>query len=297
MLLAAGIVASVSILAGRSSAPALIFPQQVAIVCGSANGEITILKADGVFTGGAAVTLSDTVQPAIAKVRAVGATVTAPDLQTIVNTTLLAIKALVDASSLQKQGRSGRGDRYGDSRVQRGDFDEPSRRGTAGCRVDAACGARVMKRIRVALSGSGFRLGALQATADAGYTIVERADSSGGSIIASLDASGMPLDVMRQMLMDLDWPRMIDFSLWAVIRHQALCSGDAPLKYLLELTNGRTFAQLDVDLKVITANLLTEREFQFSKESTPEVPVALAARERVDPDRVRAGRRGRRPDG
>ncbi|MBE2967890.1 hypothetical protein IMT09_07180 [Burkholderia cepacia] len=113
MLLAAGIVASVSILAGRSSAPALIFPQQVAIACGAANGEIAILKADGVFTGGAAVTLSDTVQPAIAKVCAVGATVTAPDLQTIVNTTLPAIKALVDASSLQKQGRSGCGDRYG----------------------------------------------------------------------------------------------------------------------------------------------------------------------------------------
>ncbi|HHT8992751.1 TPA: hypothetical protein ACT5B2_003795 [Burkholderia cenocepacia] len=100
MLLAAGIVASVSILAGCSSAPALTFPQQVAIACGAANGEIAILKADGVFTGGAATTLNDTVQPAIAKVCAVGATVTTPDLQTIVNATLPAIKALVDASSL-----------------------------------------------------------------------------------------------------------------------------------------------------------------------------------------------------
>ncbi|WP_175946587.1 hypothetical protein [Burkholderia pyrrocinia] len=103
MLLAAGIVASVSILAGCSSAPALAFPQQLAIACGAANGEIAILKADGVFTGGAATTLNDTVQPAIAKVCAVGATVTAPDLQTIVNTTLPAIKALVDASSLQNK--------------------------------------------------------------------------------------------------------------------------------------------------------------------------------------------------
>ncbi|MBR7929375.1 hypothetical protein [Burkholderia ambifaria] len=100
MLLAAGIIASVSILAGCSSAPALTFPQQLAIACGAANGEIAILKADGVFAGGAATTLNDTVQPAIAKVCAVGATVTAPDLQTIVNSTLPAIKALVDASSL-----------------------------------------------------------------------------------------------------------------------------------------------------------------------------------------------------
>ena len=100
MLLAAGIVASVSILAGCSSAPALTFPQQLAIACGAANGEIAILKADGVFTGGAATTLNDTVQPAIAKACAVGATVTTLNLQTIVNDTLPAIKSLVDASSL-----------------------------------------------------------------------------------------------------------------------------------------------------------------------------------------------------
>ena len=139
-----------------------------------------------------------------------------------------------------------------------------------------------MKPIRVALSGSGFRLGAhlgaLQAIVDAGYTIVELAGTSGGSIIAALFAAGMPLDVMREILMALDWSRMMRFSPWAVIRHQALCTGDALLKYLTELTDGKTFAQLDVDLKVIAANLLTEQEFQFSKASTPDVPVALAAR-------------------
>lgn len=100
MLLAAGIATSVSILAGCGSAPALMFPQQVAIACGAANSEIAILKADGVFTGGAAATLNDAVQPAIAKVCAVGATVTSIDLQTIVDSTLPAVKALIDASSL-----------------------------------------------------------------------------------------------------------------------------------------------------------------------------------------------------
>lgn len=138
------------------------------------------------------------------------------------------------------------------------------------------------KPIRVALSGSGFRLGAhlgaLQAIEDAGFTIVEIAGTSGGSIIASLFAAGMPLDVMRQILMGLDWSRMMGFSLWALLRHQALCSGDALLQYLLQVTGGKTFGQLDVDLKVIAANLLTEREFLFSRESTPDVPIALAAR-------------------
>ncbi|KVN08198.1 exotoxin [Burkholderia stagnalis] len=139
-----------------------------------------------------------------------------------------------------------------------------------------------MKPIRVALSGSGFRLGAhlgaLQAIADAGYTVVELSGTSGGSIIASLFASGMPLDVMRQLLMEMDWSRMMSFSPWALIRRQALCTGDALLQYLLGTTNGKTFAELELDLKVIAANLLTEREFQFSKQTTPDVPIALAAR-------------------
>ncbi|MGS1004680.1 hypothetical protein ACVCH0_24095 [Burkholderia glumae] len=100
MLLAASIVALAFLLIGCGSTPTLTFPQQVAIACGAANGEIAILKADGVFTGGAADTLNNTVQPAIAKVCAVGATVTSPDLQTIVDSTLPAIKDLVDASSL-----------------------------------------------------------------------------------------------------------------------------------------------------------------------------------------------------
>ncbi|MEK6369023.1 MAG: hypothetical protein V4803_22525 [Burkholderia gladioli] len=100
MLLAAGLVALAFLLIGCGSTPTLTFPQQVAIACGAANGEIAILKADGVFTGGAADALNKTVQPAIAKVCAVGATVTSPDLQTIVNSTLPAIKDLIDASSL-----------------------------------------------------------------------------------------------------------------------------------------------------------------------------------------------------
>ncbi|NDV77327.1 patatin-like phospholipase family protein [Burkholderia cenocepacia] len=139
-----------------------------------------------------------------------------------------------------------------------------------------------MKPIRVALSGSGFRLGAhlgaLQAIEEAGFTIVELAGTSGGSIVAGLYASGLPLDVMRQMLMEVDWSRMMSFSPWTLIRQQALCSGEALLEYLTGVTAGKTFAELEIDLKVIATDLLSEREFQFSREATPDVPIALAAR-------------------
>ncbi|MGA7781154.1 MAG: patatin-like phospholipase family protein [Paraburkholderia sp.] len=139
-----------------------------------------------------------------------------------------------------------------------------------------------MKPIRVALSGSGFRLGAhlgaLQAIEDAGYEVVELAGTSGGSIIASLYASGMPLDVLRELCMSLDWSPMMSFSPWTLVTKQSLCSGDALLQYLEKLTDGKTFADLSIDLKVIASDLLTEKEFLFSRATTPDASIALAAR-------------------
>jgi len=88
------------------TAPTLTFPQQVAIACGAANGEIAILKADNVFTGGAAKTLTDTVQPAVDKVCSAGASVTKHDLQTVVNATLPLVKSVVDTSSLPQDKKN-----------------------------------------------------------------------------------------------------------------------------------------------------------------------------------------------
>jgi hypothetical protein len=96
--LAAGLVALA--LSACAGAPTLTFANQVAIACGAANGEIAILKGDGVFTGGAEKTLTETVQPAVDKVCSAGASVAKPDLQSIVNATLPLVKSLVDSSSL-----------------------------------------------------------------------------------------------------------------------------------------------------------------------------------------------------
>jgi NTE family protein len=80
-----------------------------------------------------------------------------------------------------------------------------------------------MKPIRVALSGSGYRLsahlGALQAIADSGYDVVEYASTSGGSIVSACLASGMTLSQMREMCMSLDWSKYMSFSLapWTLI--------------------------------------------------------------------------------
>ncbi|MCX5545702.1 patatin-like phospholipase family protein [Paraburkholderia sp. CNPSo 3076] len=138
------------------------------------------------------------------------------------------------------------------------------------------------KRIRVALSGSGFRLGAhlgaLQAIVDAGYEIVELAGTSGGSIVAAMFAGGMKLTDMRELCMRLDWSPIMRFSPWAVLRHQALCTGKELEAFLERGTAGRTFIDSSVELKIIAADLLTEREFLFSRATTPTVPIAVGAR-------------------
>ena len=105
MLLAAGFVA-LALSACNGSAPTLTFAQQVSIACGAVQGEVAILGSDGVFTGGAANTLKNTVQPAVDKVCAAGATVTKPDLQAIVNTTLPLVKTFVDSSSLARDKKN-----------------------------------------------------------------------------------------------------------------------------------------------------------------------------------------------
>jgi NTE family protein len=140
----------------------------------------------------------------------------------------------------------------------------------------------VTKPIRVALSGSGFRLGAhlgaLQAIEDAGYEVVEIAGTSGGSIVASLYASGMTLDGLRQLCMTLNWAPYMTFSPWAILTRQVLCTGNALLDFLTRQTAGKRFSDLAIDLKCIASDLVTESEFQFSRHNTPDMSIALAAR-------------------
>ena len=141
-----------------------------------------------------------------------------------------------------------------------------------------------MKPIRVALSGSGFRLpahvGALAAIEDAGYTVAQLAGTSGGSIVAALYAAGASTDELRELCLAMDWSPMMAPTLWSILRGQAWSSGKRMLGFLGEQTEGMTFADLDpdIDLRIISADLAGEREFVFDRENTPDVKIALAAR-------------------
>jgi len=139
-----------------------------------------------------------------------------------------------------------------------------------------------MRPIRVALSGSGFRfpahVGALLAIRDAGFTPIEYAGTSGGSIVAVLAACGMDLDAMKELTLHRDWSDMLTFSPWPALRGRGYCSGNALLDWLKNQTFGATFNELTTPLTIMASDAVTETGFEFSKTTTGTTSVAFAAR-------------------
>ncbi|MBU7436531.1 patatin-like phospholipase family protein [Paraburkholderia fungorum] len=139
-----------------------------------------------------------------------------------------------------------------------------------------------MKPIRVALSGSGFLLpahvGALRAVESAGFSPIEYAGTSGGSIVAMLAAAGMNLADLEKLALTFDWSPMMSFSLINLARMKSYSSGQPLLDFLMRETGGMSFRGLSVQLKIMASNIGTKAPFVFSNELTPDAQIALAAR-------------------
>ncbi len=137
------------------------------------------------------------------------------------------------------------------------------------------------KEIQVALSGSGFKfpahVGALKAIEERGYKVSRIAGTSGGSIIASLYASGMSINEMVELSMNQDWSFTLKWSPLAVF-NKAYCNGNALRSYLIDKTKGRTFEDLDMDLLIEASDIRNECGIEFSKTNTPRMRIADAAR-------------------
>jgi NTE family protein len=139
-----------------------------------------------------------------------------------------------------------------------------------------------MKPIRVALSGSGTKapshVGALQAVVDAGFTIIELAGTSGGALISALYACGMPLSQLHNLSMTMDWAPLMAGSLMSILTGKGYSSGNALLQFMLTNTGGQTFAQLPIDLTIMSSDVSNEYPYIFSQSLTPQTQVALAGR-------------------
>lgn len=138
-----------------------------------------------------------------------------------------------------------------------------------------------MNPIRIALSGSGYKfpahVGALIAIRDAGFTPIEYAGTSGGSLIAALAASGMPLDEMRELTLNRDWSSMLTFNPVALFSG-GYCNGNNLLKFIKEKTKYKTFRDLRVDLTIVASDVASESSLVFNKYNTPDVFIGKAAR-------------------
>jgi NTE family protein len=139
-----------------------------------------------------------------------------------------------------------------------------------------------MKPIRVALSGSGFKfpalVGALNAIVDAGYEVKELAGTSGGSIVCVLYAAGMPLDTLKYLALHHDWSGMLSFNVWSLFTKMGYCSGNDLHDFLIDNTQAKTFNDLQIDLTVVASDITFLKPYIFSKRTTPECPIGMAAR-------------------
>ena len=85
------------------TAPTLTFPQAVSLACTDGNAVFSIMKTDGMLTGGALNTFDTQVTPDFNKVCAAGATVTAANLLNLTNAMAPAVKAIVNSSNASQQ--------------------------------------------------------------------------------------------------------------------------------------------------------------------------------------------------
>ncbi len=139
-----------------------------------------------------------------------------------------------------------------------------------------------MKPIKIALSGSGFKfpahIGSIKAILDEGYQPSAYAGTSGGSIIAALLASGMNIDELHILAMTQDWSNMLTYNPILLQFEMGLCNGDTLEDWIDQHTQGKTFADLDIELSIIASDIAGNGEYVFSKATTPNIKISKACR-------------------
>ncbi len=132
------------------------------------------------------------------------------------------------------------------------------------------------------LSGGGTRLschiGILQALAELGLRYRHLVGVSGGSIVAAFCAAGWPLSRIEQLALNTDFRRFKGISLTTLLRTGGLCNGNRFEQWLDEKLEGRTFADLQLDLHVLATDISGGGPVVFSRQLTPDLPVSAAIR-------------------
>ena len=137
------------------------------------------------------------------------------------------------------------------------------------------------RKIRLALSGSGFlagiHAGAVCALRKADIEIVEIAATSGGSIVGIAAALGFPSDYLYDLAVNSKMDGLLRRNYLRAAWCGSCDSGSALYDWLDDAFQSRRMRDSLIRLTVISTDLATGA-FIFTPSTTPDVPMALAAR-------------------
>lgn len=132
------------------------------------------------------------------------------------------------------------------------------------------------------LAGGGTRLpahvGVLRALQELDVHIEHLVGVSGGSIVASLWASGWDIDAMKQLSIDVNFSRFREFKLSQLLFHGGLSSGDEFENWMDEQLQGATFNDLKKNLHVVATDVKNGTPVIFDRDNTPDFRVSTAVR-------------------
>jgi NTE family protein len=138
------------------------------------------------------------------------------------------------------------------------------------------------KKIVPILAGGGTRLpahlGVLSALNELDISFDHIVGVSGGSIISSFFASGLPVNEIKKIALETDYSQFRGFSLYKLIRNGGLSSGDVFEKWVDGHLQGKTFSQLNKQLHVVATDVKSGRPVIFNQENTPDMKVSKAVR-------------------
>jgi NTE family protein len=132
------------------------------------------------------------------------------------------------------------------------------------------------------LAGGGTRLpahlGVLQALNKLQIQFDNIVGVSGGSIIASLFASGLSIDKIKDIALTTNYTQFTGFSLFKLIRNGGLSSGDVFEKWVDTHLKGKTFSQMNMQLHLVATDVKSGKPVIFNQENTPHMKVSEAVR-------------------
>lgn len=131
-------------------------------------------------------------------------------------------------------------------------------------------------------SGGGTRLtahiGVLQALKELKLEFSSLVGVSGGSIVAGLYASGLPLPEIKKLALETDFQSFREFSLFRLLREGGLGSGDKLESWLDEHLQGKTFSDIQFSLHIMATDINGGGPVVFNKQNSPNMKISKAIR-------------------